>query len=298
MEKIKKGRPARSETKHPSPPLHTSVHKRQPRVQGHTRPSKKQTCSGESLLQCVVHTPVPKGASLPQVEAQFSVHPPSQESSLGHLVCPHLPLAFLEGDDRLAQPLVRHPLPLPLVQKNGLNLEEQKCRVTSVLTPQTVVNLVPVVVSSTPIWSSSCSFVKLPALFPNATVVPLIPASTSVCSSIIISSDPKLLKFSKGGIFASSASSPTGTQDYLTIYYNGWRCSKPMSPINPTGEERARQPIEHLGCAAKEEVKCLTEPERKSYQSVVVSLKMCFGAHETVQTLSSNFHNRKQQENV
>lgn len=71
-----------------------------------------------------------------------------------------------------------------------------------------------------------------------------------------------------------------------------------MSPINPTGEERARQPIEHLGCAAKEEVKCLTEPERKSYQSVVVSLKMCFGAHETVQTLSSNFHNRKQQENV
>ncbi|PIK40530.1 hypothetical protein BSL78_22616 [Apostichopus japonicus] len=69
-----------------------------------------------------------------------------------------------------------------------------------------------------------------------------------------------------------------------------------VSPFNPTGEEKARQLIEHLGGAAKEEVKCMGETERNDYDEIVAALKMCFGAHESVQSLRGSFHNRVQQE--
>ena len=70
-----------------------------------------------------------------------------------------------------------------------------------------------------------------------------------------------------------------------------------VAPHKPTAEEKARQLIEHLGGAAKEEVKCMSEGERKDYGKIVKALKTCFGAYESIQTLSSSFHNRAQQEN-
>ncbi|PIK36702.1 hypothetical protein BSL78_26474 [Apostichopus japonicus] len=63
----------------------------------------------------------------------------------------------------------------------------------------------------------------------------------------------------------------------------------------PDGE-KTRVLIDHLVGAAKEEVACMEEVERKSYTKVVSVLKLCFGAHESVQSLSNSFHNRSQHE--
>lgn len=63
-----------------------------------------------------------------------------------------------------------------------------------------------------------------------------------------------------------------------------------------TNKEKARALVNHLAGAAKEEVACLEESHRTNYNKVVEVLKLCFGSYETVQTLSSQFHNRNQLE--
>lgn len=59
---------------------------------------------------------------------------------------------------------------------------------------------------------------------------------------------------------------------------------------------KARALINHLTGPAKEEIACLEESEREKFDEVVSSLNLCFGTYESLQSLSSLFHNRKQQE--
>lgn len=51
-----------------------------------------------------------------------------------------------------------------------------------------------------------------------------------------------------------------------------------------------------MGGAAKEEILCLSENQRAQYKEVVGALQLSFGSSETVQSLSSAFHSRTQQE--
>ena len=60
--------------------------------------------------------------------------------------------------------------------------------------------------------------------------------------------------------------------------------------------DKARLLLDHLAGAAREEVMCLPDEKRHNFDEVVSSLKLCFGYQETTQTLSSQFHSRRQQE--
>ena len=61
-----------------------------------------------------------------------------------------------------------------------------------------------------------------------------------------------------------------------------------------TGKEKAQALIDHLTGAAKEEILCRDETVRQDYDKLVDILKSLFGVAETVQSLTAEFHNRKQ----
>ena len=60
--------------------------------------------------------------------------------------------------------------------------------------------------------------------------------------------------------------------------------------------EKSRLLLDHLTGPAREEVLCLPDDERRKYAKVVSALKLCFGSQDNTQSLSSQFHNRVQQE--
>lgn len=65
---------------------------------------------------------------------------------------------------------------------------------------------------------------------------------------------------------------------------------------NLTRREKAQALVDHLGGDAKDEIMCLSEEKRGSCDEIVKALQLCFTSSETVQTLSSAFHTRTQQE--
>ena len=60
------------------------------------------------------------------------------------------------------------------------------------------------------------------------------------------------------------------------------------------GTQKAQSLIDHLAGAAKEEVLCRGDSVRKDCDKLIEVLKSLFGTVETVQSLTAEFHNRKQ----
>ena len=67
-----------------------------------------------------------------------------------------------------------------------------------------------------------------------------------------------------------------------------------VSPLGMSDKEKARVLVEHLAGVAKEEVMCLSSEQRESVEEVLEALELCFTSTETVQSLTTAFHNRKQ----
>lgn len=61
-----------------------------------------------------------------------------------------------------------------------------------------------------------------------------------------------------------------------------------LGPLAMSDTEKARVLVDHLGGAAREEVMCLTTEEREDLK------KLCFSSSDTLQSLTTTFHNRKQ----
>lgn len=71
-----------------------------------------------------------------------------------------------------------------------------------------------------------------------------------------------------------------------------------LSPYETTmtPTERAQALVDHLAGAARDEVMCLSTEKRKDYAKIKGTLELCFKSDENVQSLSMEFHNRKQGE--
>lgn len=89
--------------------------------------------------------------------------------------------------------------------------------------------------------------------------------------------------------------SPSQPADYgLTEWLDDFE--QAVRPYQLTEKEKTQALIDQLGGAAKEEILCLSELQRAQYKEVVGALQLSFGSSETVQSLSSAFHSRTQQE--